>query len=135
MRDRDEADRLKRKLDEQMKKRIQLMLHTPNARLSSLEALRILDGFNIVDEVTMLDTLKMRHTVSYEIEQLEQMEFESNEKKESREELKNDIIIKVVATDPLATADFEHYCKQSGYEFLESYNENEKLIIRYKFKN
>ena len=46
-----------------------------------------------------------------------------------------DIIIKIIATDPLATADFEHYCKQSGYEFLESYNENEKIIIRYKFKN
>ena len=51
------------------------------------------------------------------------------------QELKKEIIIKVVATDPLATADFEHYCKQSGYEFLESYNENEKVIIRYKFKN
>jgi tRNA 2-thiouridine synthesizing protein A len=51
------------------------------------------------------------------------------------QELKKEIIIKVVATDPLATADFEHYCKQSGYEFLESYNENEKIIIRYKFKN
>ena len=51
------------------------------------------------------------------------------------QELKNGIIIKVIATDPLATADFEHYCKQSGYEFLESYHENEKIIIRYKFKN
>ena len=49
--------------------------------------------------------------------------------------LKKEIIIKVVATDPLATADFEHYCKQSGYEFLESYKENKKIIIRYKFKN
>ena len=26
------------------------------------------------------------------------------------QELKNGIIIKVIATDPLATADFEHYC-------------------------
>ena len=51
------------------------------------------------------------------------------------QELKNEITIKVVATDPLATADFEHYCTQSGYEFLESYNESEKIIIRYKFKN
>ena len=38
------------------------------------------------------------------------------------------------ATDPLAIADFEHYCTQSGYEFLESYNESEKIIIKYKFK-
>ena len=48
--------------------------------------------------------------------------------------LENDMVIKVIATDPLATADFEHYCNQSGYEFLESYNESEKIIIRYKFK-
>ena len=49
-------------------------------------------------------------------------------------ELKNGMIIKVIATDPLAIADFEHYCTQSGYEFLESYNESEKIIIKYKFK-
>ena len=42
-------------------------------------------------------------------------------------------VVKVIATDPLAKADFEHYCKQSGYDFLEfSKNEN-KLIIKYKF--
>ena len=50
-------------------------------------------------------------------------------------ELKNGTIVKVISTDPLANADFEHYCKQSGHEFLESYNEKEKIIIRYKFKN
>ncbi len=49
-------------------------------------------------------------------------------------ELKNGNVIKVIATDPLATADFEHYCKQSGFEFLEKKNKNEKIIIRYKFK-
>ena len=50
------------------------------------------------------------------------------------QELKNSIVIKIIATDPLAIADFEHYCTQSGYEFLESYNESEKIIIKYKFK-
>jgi len=50
-------------------------------------------------------------------------------------DLKNGNIIKVIATDPLATADFEHYCVQSGFEFLESYNEGEKIIIKYKIKN
>ena len=49
--------------------------------------------------------------------------------------LKNGDIVKVVATDPLAKPDFEHYCAQSGFDFLESYNEGEKLIIRYKFNN
>ena len=48
--------------------------------------------------------------------------------------LKNGNIIRVIATDPLATADFEHYCNQSGFDFIESYNEGEKIIIRYKFK-
>ncbi len=47
---------------------------------------------------------------------------------------KNDNIIRVITTDPLTTADFEHYCSQSGFEFLESYNEGEKIIIKYKFK-
>ncbi len=51
------------------------------------------------------------------------------------QDLKNGNIIKVISTDPLATADFEHYCAQSGFEFLESYNEGKKIIIRYKFKS
>ena len=50
------------------------------------------------------------------------------------QELKNSIVIKIIATDPLAIPYFEHYCTQSGYEFLESYNESEKIIIKYKFK-
>ena len=49
-------------------------------------------------------------------------------------ELKNTNIIKVIATDPLAKADFEHYCKQSGFDFIKSYNEGNKIIIKYKFK-
>ena len=51
------------------------------------------------------------------------------------QELKKDKIIKVISTDPLAIADFKHYCNQSGFEFLESFNEGEKIIIRYKYKN
>ena len=51
------------------------------------------------------------------------------------QELRNGNVIRVIATDPLATADFEHYCSQSGFEFLESYNKGKKIIIRYKFKN
>ena len=50
------------------------------------------------------------------------------------QELKNGDIIKVVATDPLAKADFEHYCSQSGFDLLESYIEDERVIIRYKFR-
>ena len=50
------------------------------------------------------------------------------------QELRNGNVIKVITTDPLATADFEHYCNQSGFDFIESYNEGEKIIIKYKFK-
>ena len=50
------------------------------------------------------------------------------------QELRNGDIIKVIATDPLARADFEHYCSLSGFDFLESHNEGEKVIIKYKFK-
>ncbi len=49
-------------------------------------------------------------------------------------ELTNDVVIKVVATDPLAEADFEHYCEQSNFEYLGCNKENGKIIIRYKFK-
>ena len=48
-------------------------------------------------------------------------------------ELTNDVVIKVVATDPLAEADFEHYCEQSNFEYLSCNKENGKIIIRYKF--
>lgn len=41
-------------------------------------------------------------------------------------------IIKVIATDPLAEADFRHYCEQSEYEFLNSKKNNNTLYIRFK---
>ena len=49
-------------------------------------------------------------------------------------ELTKDVIIKVIATDPLAEADFEHYCEQTNFEYLSCNKENGKIIIRYKFK-
>ena len=49
-------------------------------------------------------------------------------------ELTNNIIVKVIATDPLAEADFEHYCAQSKFEYLGCSKENNEIIIRYKFK-
>ena len=50
-------------------------------------------------------------------------------------ELKNGMIVKVIATDPLAEADFEHYCSQSNYEYLDCIKKDKKIIIRYIFKN
>ncbi len=49
-------------------------------------------------------------------------------------ELTKDVVIKVIATDPLAEADFQHYCDQSKFEYLSCTQDNNKIIIRYKFK-
>ncbi len=49
------------------------------------------------------------------------------------QDISDGTIVKVIATDPLAKADFEHYCKQSGFDFLEFAKTGNKLIIRYKF--
>ena len=50
-------------------------------------------------------------------------------------QLKNGMIVKVIATDPLAEADFQYYCSQSNYEYLDCNKQDKKIIIRYIFKN
>ena len=50
-------------------------------------------------------------------------------------QLKDGVIVRVITTDPLAKADFQHYCSQSKYEFLSFRKHNEKFIIRYRFKS
>jgi len=41
-------------------------------------------------------------------------------------------IIKVIATDPLAEADFRHYCEQSNYTFINIKKNKGTLYIRFK---
>ena len=41
-------------------------------------------------------------------------------------------IIKVIATDPLAEADFRHYCEQSKYQFIDIKKDRKFLYIRFK---
>tara|TARA_B100001142_G_C13965134_1_gene512655 strand:- start:30 stop:269 length:240 start_codon:yes stop_codon:yes gene_type:complete len=41
-------------------------------------------------------------------------------------------IIKVISTDPLAEADFRHYCEQSKYEFLNIKKDKNTLYIRFR---
>ena len=41
-------------------------------------------------------------------------------------------IIKVISTDPLAEADFRHYCEQSSYEFINITKNKNTLYIRFK---
>jgi|TARA_B110000263_G_scaffold245814_1_gene255949 tRNA 2-thiouridine synthesizing protein A len=48
--------------------------------------------------------------------------------------LKDGDIVKVICTDPLAEADFKHYCEQSKYDFIDCEINNKILIIRFKFK-
>ena len=45
--------------------------------------------------------------------------------------LKKGDVVKVVATDPLAEADFIHYCEQSKYRYLGCSKENEKIFIKF----
>ena len=44
-------------------------------------------------------------------------------------------IVKVIATDPLAEADFEHYCEQSNYQYLGCSKKKEKIFIRFVYKS
>ena len=44
-------------------------------------------------------------------------------------------IVKIISTDRLAEADFQHYCIQSGYDYLGCVKKDNKLIIKYKFKH
>ena len=43
--------------------------------------------------------------------------------------------VKIIATDPLAEADFKHYCEQSNYQYLGCLKEKEKIIIRFIFRS
>lgn len=64
-------------LSDMMMSRIRLSLKTPNAPLTSLDALRCLDGMNTIDSVTFIDrTVRLRHTTSHDIELLSQTEKE-----------------------------------------------------------
>ena len=47
--------------------------------------------------------------------------------------LKDGDIVKVIATDPLAEIDFQHYCEQSKFNYISCKKIKEKYIIKYKF--
>eukprot|EP00559_Dactyliosolen_fragilissimus_P004565 CAMPEP_0184857828 /NCGR_PEP_ID=MMETSP0580-20130426/2980_1 /TAXON_ID=1118495 /ORGANISM="Dactyliosolen fragilissimus" /LENGTH=570 /DNA_ID=CAMNT_0027353659 /DNA_START=1 /DNA_END=1709 /DNA_ORIENTATION=- len=83
------AQKIREKLNEVVNERLNLSLNTPESGLSSLEALKLLDGFNTLDEKTFLDTMMLRNTVTSEIELLESIEAEFDgieEKKRDDEE-------------------------------------------------
>lgn len=90
---------MKEELTATMNKRVKLTLHTPNTEITSLEALMILDGLNTIDEVSMVDIMRLRHTVSYEIEQLQEIEKDFQEKKNLKRSLERDMDRTVNALD------------------------------------
>ena len=49
--------------------------------------------------------------------------------------LKDGRIVKVIATDPLAEADFKHYCEQSNFKYLGCLRKKEKIHIRFIYKS
>ncbi|HBM86933.1 MAG: sulfurtransferase TusA family protein [Parvibaculaceae bacterium] len=50
-------------------------------------------------------------------------------------ELSPGVILKVLATDPIAAIDFPHFCHESGHELLESAKEDQILIFRIKCRS
>ena len=46
--------------------------------------------------------------------------------------LKHGDIVKVIATDPLAEIDFQHYCEQSNFKYINCTKKNNELIIKYQ---
>lgn len=93
------AQMMKADLNDIMSKRVKLSLHTPNVKLNSLESMMILDGMNTVDEVKMGDIILFRHTVTYEIEQLQTIESDFEQSKEMNRNLQRNIERKTVALE------------------------------------
>lgn len=63
-----------------MNKRLNIALRIPNSGITSSEALKLLDGLNIIDSVSFYDRLNLRHTIEYEIGRLQKAETEYLEK-------------------------------------------------------
>lgn len=71
---------IKGELANVMNKRLSLSLRTPNSALTASEALKLLDGLNTVDSVTLLESIQRKHPVIHDINCLEEVENEYAEK-------------------------------------------------------
>ena len=47
--------------------------------------------------------------------------------------LNNGDTVKVICTDPLAELDFQHYCEQSKYRYIECNKIEGYFVIKYQF--
>lgn len=70
------AMRIKARLTTLIDKRLAILLQTPDSAVSSAESLKILDGLNTEDKLSLVDRARLKHRVVFEIEGLEQAETE-----------------------------------------------------------
>ena len=71
---------IKGELANVMNKRLSLSLRTPNSALTSSEALKLLDGLNTIDSVTLLESIRRKHPLINHINCLEEIENEYADK-------------------------------------------------------
>lgn len=85
-------------------KRINLAIRIPNSSLSSYDALKLLDGLNIVDSVSIFEMIRLKHTILHEVKQLQQVEAEYAIKAGQQE---NSTRLLTQKTDALQQAELE----------------------------
>lgn len=67
---------IKGELANVMNRRLSISLRTPNSALTSSEALKLLDGLNTIDSVTLLESIRRKHPLINHINCLEEVENE-----------------------------------------------------------
>lgn len=77
---------IKGELANVMNKRLSLSLRTPNSALTSSEALKLLDGLNTIDSVSLLESIRRKHPLINHINCLEEIENEYADRLEEHTE-------------------------------------------------
>ena len=85
-------------------RRINLALRIPKSSLSSSDALKLLDGLNIIDSVSIFEIIRLKHTILYEVKQLQQVEAEHTIKAGQQE---NSTRLLAQKTDALQQAELD----------------------------
>lgn len=80
------AEKIRKQRDEIAEKRRQMILHTPDAPLTSKDAFDILDSFKDIDKVTLVEKIRLKHPIVKDIQVLEEMELDLEAKTEEKKE-------------------------------------------------
>ena len=75
------------RLAEVKSERLRLTFHTSSANFSSIEALQFLDGFNTLDEVTLMGKMTFKHTIRQDIEAFSDAEVEFQKRLQEKMEV------------------------------------------------